>query len=251
MIKYKSPREIALMRESGRIVAEALELVNSLVRPGITTAFLDREVEKFVLGRKGTLMFKGYKGFPANICASVNEEVVHGIPGPRELMEGDILKVDVGVKHGNYVGDAAWTFPVGRVSDNARKLMEVGRGALELAIETIGPFVKLSTVSEAIETFVHGYGYSVVEKYVGHGIGTEMHEDPQVPNFVARPRREFEVLMRPGIVVAIEPMVNEGTYDVETLGNGWTVVTKDRRLSVHFEHTVAVTESGREILTRP
>ena len=238
------------MREAGRITAEALCRIREMIKPGIPTIELDREAERYIKKQGAELAFKGYRGFPANICVSLNEEVVHGIPGDRKIKEGDIVSIDIGVRHKNYYADAAITVSVGAISDTARRLMETTRAALETAIQGIKPGGVLSKLSATIQDFVEGRNFSVVRKYVGHGIGLEMHEDPQVPNYRILPDEQMEVVLKPGLVLAIEPMVNEGTHEVETLSNGWTVVTRDRKLSAHFEHTVAVTEDGYEILTK-
>ena len=237
------------MREAGRIAAGAVELMKEIVVPGITTRQVDTEVEKFIRSKGATPTFKGYRGFTASICASVNEEVVHGIPGDRVLKEGDIIGLDVGATYKNYVGDTAVTLPVGKISGQAQKLIDVTRDSLSAAIAVIAPQEKLSTISRTIQNYVESRGFSVVKKFVGHGIGSQMHEDPQVPNYVIEPVESFEMILKPGIVLAIEPMVNEGTDDVRTLKNGWTVVTRDGKLSAHFEHTVAVTDSGNCVLT--
>ena len=241
--------EIELMREAGRIAAGAVELMKEIVVPGITTRQVDTEVEKFIRSKGAVPTFKGYRGFTASICASVNEEVVHGIPGDRVLKEGDIIGLDVGATYKNYVGDTAVTLPVGKISGQAQKLIDVTRDSLSAAIAVIAPQEKLSTISRTIQNYVESRGFSVVKKFVGHGIGSQMHEDPQVPNYVIEPVESFEMILKPGIVLAIEPMVNEGTDDVRTLKNGWTVVTRDGKLSAHFEHTVAVTDSGNCVLT--
>ncbi|OHB69854.1 MAG: type I methionyl aminopeptidase [Planctomycetes bacterium RBG_16_43_13] len=241
--------EIELMREAGRIAAGAVELMKEIVVPGITTRQVDTEVEKFIRSKGAVPTFKGYRGFTASICASINEEVVHGIPGDRVLKEGDIIGLDVGATYKNYVGDTAVTLPVGKISGQAQKLIDVTRDSLSAAIAVIAPQEKLSTISRTIQNYVESRGFSVVKKFVGHGIGSQMHEDPQVPNYVIEPVESFEMILKPGIVLAIEPMVNEGTDDVRTLKNGWTVVTRDGKLSAHFEHTVAVTDSGNCVLT--
>lgn len=248
----KEAWEIDLMRRAGRIVAAALKMLEERVRPGISTEELDAIFERGVREAGASPTFKGYRGFPASICASVNEEVVHGIPSPdRVLKEGDILSVDCGATYKGYVGDMAVTLPVGRVDDRARRLIGAARGALEAAIRVVGPGVRLSRVSATIQEYVESRGFSVVKKFVGHGVGRSMHEDPQIPNYVLQPVESFDLVLQPGLCLAIEPMVNEGTDDVETLPNGWTVVTRDRKWSAHFEHTVAVTREGREVLTRP
>lgn len=247
LIHVRSPREIECMRRAGAVVAEVLAQSKRLARPGITTRELDEAAEALIRERDGIPLFKGYRGFPATICASVNEEVVHGIPGPRKLRAGDILSVDVGVRLGAYCGDAAVTVPVGDASGEAQRLMDITRGALECAIETMRPGMRLKDICRAIQTHAESHGCSVVRKYTGHGIGREMHEEPQVPNFVAASMPN--PVLRKGTVVAIEPMINAGGSEVEVLDNGWTVVTKDRMLSAHFEHTVAIGGNGPDILT--
>ena len=247
MIVCRSAREIECMREAGAIVAEVLAMCRKRACPGVTTGELDEEAELMIRRRNAVPLFKGYHGYPKSICASVNEEVVHGIPGARKLEEGDILSVDVGARLDGYCGDAAATIPVGRVSDEARQLIETCRVALERGIETLRPNMRLSTLSRAIQDYAESHGCSVVRRYTGHGIGREMHEEPQVPNFVSRSTPD-PILPR-GVVLAIEPMVNAGGSEVDVLKNGWTVVTKDDSLSAHFEHTVAIGENGPEILT--
>jgi methionyl aminopeptidase len=251
MISVKSPRELELMRAAGRMVANALHEAESIVKPGLTTAALDRKLDEVIRAQGGRPAFKGYRGFPASICVSVNEEVVHGIPGGRRLREGDIISVDVGVEYRGYFGDAASTFPVGPISPEAERLLDVCRRSLERGIGAVAAGVRLLTVSAAIENAVREAGLGVVEKFVGHGIGRKLHEEPQVPNFVGDASVDRSVLLKAGMTLAIEPMVNAGTGDVEVLDNGWTVVTRDRRLSAHFEHTVAVAEGGAQILTLP
>lgn len=255
MVRRKSPHEIAIMREAGRLVAEAHARVKETIAPGITTMDLDRLVEEFVKGRGGELVFKNYKGFPGHICASINEEIVHGVPGPRVLEEGDIASIDIGVRHKRYIGDSARTYAVGQVSPEAQRLLDVGDEALRRGIEAAVPGNRISSIGRAIQQYVEGEGYSVVREYTGHGVGMEMHEEPQVPNFVDIRTRMmgYDLKLKPGLVIAIEPMVNEGTYETDVVRvQGWEVViTKDHKLSVHFEHTVAVTSEGPEILTLP
>lgn len=246
MIVLKSPEEIEKMRASGAVVRGALDLVGETIKPGLTTGELDRIVSEYIGKRGAKAAFLGYNGFPACICASVNSEVVHGIPGDRVLEEGDIVGVDVGSIVDGYYGDSAQTFRVGAVSDEAERLLKVTRGSLAKGIEQARPGRYLSDISHAIQTEVEKEGYSVVRKLVGHGIGRKMHEDPQVPNF-GKPGRG--VLLREGMVLAIEPMVNVGGEDVRILEDDWTVVTMDGSLSAHFEHTVAIRESGPDILT--
>lgn len=254
MTVRKSPYEIQIMREAGRVVAEAHQLVRQAVRPGITTADLDALVEEYVKSKGGELIFKGYRGFPGHICASVNEEIVHGVPGPRRLEDGDIISVDIGVRLKRYVGDSAWSYPVGDVSDDARKLLEAGEEALARGIAAAQPGNRISAIGRAVQEYAEGLGYGVVRDYTGHGVGTEMHEKPQVPNFVdKKPGLGQDPKIKTGLVIAIEPMLNAGTHQTETRRvKGWeVVVTRDRKLSVHFEHTVAVTDEGPVILTLP
>lgn len=249
MIECKSPRQISRMREAGRIVAGALSLIEESAKSGVTTGFLNDEVERYVRVRHGIPAFKGYRGYTKSICTSINEEVVHGIPGPRKLCEGDILSVDIGVEYKKYVADAALTVPIGDVGPEAHRLLEVCRKALYLAIEAVRAGARLSEVSGAIQQYVEANGYSVIRDYTGHGIGRRMHEDPQVPNYVSEELLANDVILLEGMALAIEPMICQGGPETEVLDNRWTVVTKDRKLSAHFEHTVVVTERGREILT--
>lgn len=215
--------------------------------PGVTTADIDAAADACIRKAGAASLFKGYRGYPGNICASVNEEVVHGIPGSRVLKAGDALSVDVGVRLGGYCGDAALTVPVGDWLPETQRLAQVCRESLDRAIAVLKPGVMLSTVCRTIQLYVESQGYSVVRRYTGHGIGREMHEDPQVPNFFARSMTD--VSLPEGAVLAIEPMINAGRSEVEVLANGWTVVTKDRTLSAHFEHTVAIRDNGPDILT--
>lgn len=235
------------MRAAGVIVAEALEVCRQMAAPDVTTAEIDAAAEACIRKAGGVALFKGYRGYPGNICVSVNEEVVHGIPGARKLKAGDALSVDVGVRLGGYCADAAVTVPVGAWTPETTRLAQVCREALDRAIGVLKPGVQLSTVCRTIQMYVESQGYSVVRRYTGHGIGREMHEDPQVPNFFARSMTD--VTLPEGAVLAIEPMINAGRPEVEVLSNGWTVVTKDRSLSTHFEHTVAIRDSGPDILT--
>jgi methionyl aminopeptidase len=247
----KSDWEIDIMRKAGHIVGEGLQLLQQSVKPGLSTGDLDAIFEKHVRASGAIPTFKGYRGFPASLCVSINEEVVHGIPSnERKLKEGDIVSLDAGATYKGYVGDAAVTVGVGKISSKAQKLIDVTRESLEAAINVVGPGAKLSVIAATIQNYAESRGYSVVKKYVGHGIGQNLHEEPQVPNYVIKPVESFEFVLRAGHCIAIEPMVNEGTDDVRTLTDDWTVVTKDRRLSAHFEHTIAVTKDGREVLTR-
>lgn len=246
MIKLKSPQEIEIMREAGQIVAHVHQALAKAIKPGVTTKELDELAETMIREAGGIPTFKGYHGYPASICASVNEEVVHGIPGKRKLGEGDVIAIDLGVTYKGYVGDSAYTHPVGKVSDDARRLLEVTATALEKAIEQCRPGNRLSDLGHAVQTYVEAQGFSVVREYVGHGIGAQMHEPPQVPNYGLPGQGP---VLQPGMVLAVEPMVNAGTWEVKLLGDDWTVVTKDRMFSAHFEHTVAITENGPLILT--
>lgn len=246
MIVTKSLAELETMREAGRITAAALRVVGEAVRPGVTTAELDALAEEVIRSAGAVPAFKGYHGFPATLCTSVDSEVVHGIPGRRRLAEGQILSVDCGAVVDGYYGDCAMTFPVGAVSAQARRLIEVTRGSLEAAIERCVPGVRLYDISAAVQSVVEGAGFSVVREYVGHGIGRSMHEDPQVPNYG---QAGTGPVLHAGTVLAIEPMVNAGGHDVRSLADGWTVVTADGSLSAHFEHTVAITEGGPWVLT--
>ena len=239
--------EIEIMRTAGGVVAEVLDLCRELARPGVTTGELDRQAEALIRRRGGVPLFKGYRGYPSSICASVNEEVVHGIPGARALNEGDLLSVDVGVRLDGFCADAATTCPVGKVSEAGERLMRVCREALDRGIRTLRPGMRLSTLCRAIQLYVESQGCSVVRQYTGHGIGREMHEEPQVPNFVAKGMPD--PVLPEGTVLAIEPMINAGRAEVKLLDNGWTVVTRDGALSAHFEHTVALREAGPDILT--
>jgi methionyl aminopeptidase len=246
MIIRKSKNEIEKMRASGQIVARVLKRLSEMVRPGITTRDLDAEAERMIRAAGAIPTFKGYHGYPASICASINDEVVHGIPSNRKLREGDIIGIDCGATLQGYVGDSAMTVAVGKISDEAQKLMDVTRGSLYAAIEKCKVGNRLGDVCNAVQAYVEPLGYSIVRNFCGHGIGRAMHEEPQVPNY-GKPGTG--PVLREGWVIAIEPMVNLGRHDVKTLSDGWTVITMDGRPSAHFEHTVAITESGPQILT--
>ncbi len=246
MIVTKSDAELAIMREAGRITAAALRVVAGAVKPGVTTAQLDALAEETIRAAGAKPAFKGYHGFPGTLCTSVDGQVVHGIPGPRVLREGEILSVDCGAIVDGYYGDSAMTFPVGQVSVEARRLMDVTRESLEAGIARCVPGMRLYDISAAVQTVAEAAGFSIVREYVGHGIGRSMHEDPQVPNYG---KAGTGPTLKPGMVLAIEPMVNAGRADVHSLDDGWTVVTVDGSMSAHFEHTVAVTEHGPMVLT--
>jgi methionyl aminopeptidase len=251
MIILKTPREIEKMREANRIVAEILARIGEVMAPGVTTGDLDRIAEEMIRNAKGRPAFKGYvmrnnTPYPACICSSVNDEVVHGIPGPRVLKEGDVVGVDVGVEYMDFVGDAARTYPVGRISPEAEKLLSVTEEALYRGIKQATPGNRLQDISAAVQRHVEANGFSVVRDFVGHGVGRSMHEPPQIPNYVAggwNPRLE------PGMTLALEPMVNQGTWRIKLLSDEWTAVTADGKLSAHFEHSIAVTENGALILS--
>jgi methionyl aminopeptidase len=243
----KSPQEIETMRRSNQIVAEVLGEIKFAARPGVTTRELNELAEKLLGQRQARSAFKGYNGYPAALCTSVNEEVVHGIPSDRVLREGDILSLDFGAIYEDYYGDAAITLPIGRISAEAERLMRVAEEALYLAIQQARPENRLQDISAAIQDHVESHGFSVVRDFVGHGIGKYLHEKPQVPNFGSPGRG---IRLRPGMTLAIEPMINAGGHEVMILEDGWTAVTKDRSLSAHFEHSVAVTENGPLILSR-
>lgn len=246
MIVLKTAAEIEKMRRIGKIVARAHQLVAETIAPGITTGQLDRQVAEFFETEGVTGAFLGYQGFPKNICTSVNEQVVHGIPGNRRLEEGDIVGVDIGASLDGYFGDSARTYPVGKISEDAQRLLQVTEEALYKGIEKAVPGNRLSDVSHAIQQHVEAAGFSVVREFVGHGVGRDMHEAPQIPNF-GPPGRGPR--LRSGMTLAIEPMVNLKAADVVILDDGWTVVTKDAGLSAHFEHSVAITPEGPLILT--
>ncbi|PKQ19258.1 MAG: type I methionyl aminopeptidase [Actinobacteria bacterium HGW-Actinobacteria-6] len=246
MIVIKSPVEIEMMREAGRITAKALRLVGEAVRPGVTTRALDKIAEEYIRSEGAKPAFLGYHGFPATLCTSINEQVVHGIPGKRMLTEGDILSVDCGAVVDGFFGDSAMTFAVGEVNPEARALMDATRDSLDAGIAKMRADMRLYDIGAAVQQVAEAAGFSVVREYVGHGIGRAMHEEPQVPNFGQAGKG---VQLKPGMVFAVEPMVNAGGYEVRSLDDGWTVVTADGSLSAHFEHTIAVTEDGPVILT--
>lgn len=247
MIFLKSPEEIEKMSISGKMVAEILLEIRNRIKPGITTQELDLFAHRLTVKKKARPAFKGYNGYPFSLCVSVNEEVVHGFPSKRRLVEGDIVSLDFGVCFNGYYGDAALTQAVGKVSPQAERLMQVTREALFKGLEEIRAGKRLGDISSAVQQHVESNGFSVVRQFVGHGIGKVLHEDPQIPNYGEAGKG---ILLKPGMVFAIEPMVNVGCSEVELLADGWTAVTKDRSLSAHFEHTIAITENGCRILTQ-
>ena len=246
MIELKTKDEVEKMRRAGRIVAEILARLTEEAKPGLTTLELDAMAEKWTKDAGAVPAFKGYHGFPNTLCTSVNEQVVHGIPNDRPLQEGDIISVDFGVKIDGFFGDSATTIPVGEVSDELKKLMDATKKSLALGIEQAKANNRLEDIGFAVQSYCESLGYGVVREYVGHGIGRELHEPPQVPNFG---RKGKGLRIRPGMVLCLEPMINMGTAEVETLDDGWTVVTKDRKPSAHFEHSIAIFEDRTEILT--
>ena len=247
MIILKSEREINYMRDAGKIVAKALSEVRKAAKPNVMTLELDEIAEKYIKNCGATPAFKGYHGFPGNICSSVNEEVVHGIPGLKKLKNGDTVSVDIGAVINGYYGDAAITIPVGEIQTEVQRLLDVTEQSLYKGIERAIINNRLSDISHAVQQHAESFGYGVVRDYVGHGIGRNMHEDPQVPNY-GQPGRGPR--LKPGMTLAIEPMINMGTHEVTTLDDGWTVITSDGKRSAHFEHTIAITHDGPEIMTK-
>ncbi len=246
MIQIKSKREIEFMRCAGRIAANALAAAGKAVRPGITTGELNEIIQKSIEKDGAYPSFLGYAGFPGAACISVNDEVIHGIPGPRVLCEGDLVKIDVGATYQGYVGDCANTFAVGKISEEAQRLIDVTRQSFYEGMKNARPGMWVSDISHAIQTYVEANGYSVVRKYVGHGVGAKLHEEPEVPNF-GQPGKGARLIS--GMTIAVEPMVNQGVFTVKELSDGWTVKTTDGKLSAHYENSVLITENGPEILT--
>ncbi len=246
MIELKSKAELEKIGESCRIVARALQMVEKMIEPGIETREIDRQVFDLIKGEGGEPSFLGYRGYPASTCISINEVIVHGIPGKRKVADGDLVSVDIGVYKNGFHGDAARTFLVGNVSEEKKKITKVVRESLERGIAAAKPNGRLSDISAAIQKHAEKNGFSVVRDLVGHGIGRNMHEEPQVPNYGVAGNGP---VLQPGMVLAIEPMINSGTFETETLEDGWTIVTADRKLSAHWENTIAITEKGVVVLT--
>jgi methionyl aminopeptidase len=246
MIPLKSDKDLAMIEASARILAGVMRKLREQVKAGISTGEIDMLAEELVRRENASPAFKGYKGFPASICTSVNEEIVHGIPGDKKLKEGDIISLDLGVNYQGYFSDLAITVAVGKVNPSVKKLIEVTRKALSEGIKQAWPEKRLSDISYAIQSYVERYGFSVVREFVGHGIGEDLHEEPEIPNF-GKPG--LGPLLKSGMVLAIEPMVNMGGWESSILDNGWTAVTRDGLASAHFEHTVAITQAGPKILT--
>lgn len=247
MVILKQPEEIVRARASNRIVAEALSVLREKVKPGITTGEMDKIAEGIAEKRGAKPAFKGYRGYPYSLCTSVNEEVVHGMPSDRVLLEGDIVGLDFGVYYQGFYGDSAITLPVGRISDQGKRLLQVTERSLYAAIDQARDGNRLGDISSAVQETVEVCGYSVVRDFVGHGIGKSLHEDPQIPNFGKKGRG---IELKTGMILAIEPMINAGNYKVKILPDGWTVITEDGSLSAHFEHSVAITDKGPEILSK-
>lgn len=248
MVVIKSAAEIEKIRRASRVVAKVLLQIKDYIKAGISTLELDRLAEEWIRAEGATPAFKGYLGYKATLCTSINEEVVHGIPSSKRILKnGDIIGVDCGAIIEGYYGDGAYTFPVGEVPENTKKLLEVAEESLRKGIAQMTPDKRLYDIGAAVQKHAESHGFSVVRDYVGHGIGTKLHEEPQVPNY-GEPNTGFR--LKSGMVFAIEPMVNEGTHETELLSDGWTVVTKDRKMSAHFEDTIAITDQGPEILTR-
>lgn len=247
MIKLKSQLEIEKMREAGKITAGALVAAGEVIRPGVTTGFIDSVIRKFIESHGAKPSFLGYAGFPASACISINDEVIHGIPGPREILDGDIVKVDVGAFYKGFHGDSARTFFCGNVNDAAKDIERVCRESFFAGLEAAKPGARLGDVSSAIQNYVESAGYSIVKEYVGHGIGEKLHESPDVPNYGIAGRG---MRLSEGMTLAIEPMINAGTEKVMVLDDDWTVVTRDGALSAHYENTIVITKDGAEILTK-
>ena len=247
MIIYRSPQEIQKVKAAGAIVSKTLKLLFENLRPGITTRQLDELAEEFIRSQDAVPSFKGYNGFPASICVSIDNEVVHGIPGKKTIEEGQMVSIDVGVYKDGYHGDAAWTYSIGEIGEENRKLMEVGQECLRRGIDQARVGNHLGDIGHAIQSYAESHGFSVVRDLVGHGVGKKLHEEPQVPHYG---KAHTGLELKPGLIIAIEPMINAGVFQVRMLDDNWTIVTADGKRSVHFEHTVAVMESGPTILTK-
>ncbi len=246
MVTVKSNRELDIMRQAGKLVSEVLQEVAALVKPGVTLAELDQAAEELTLARGAKPAFKGYLGYKHTLCTSVNEQVVHGVPTNRALVEGDIIGLDYGLVFNGFYGDSAVTVPVGAISANRARLMKATRDSLYAAIEASREGNSLKDIARAVEETVRPFGYGIVREFVGHGIGQKLHEDPQIPNYTAG---ASNLKLRKGMTICIEPMINEGVSSVKVLGDRWTAVTTDGKMSAHFEHTLAITEGPAEVLT--
>ena len=248
MISIKSNKEIEKLRKAGEITAGALQAAGEALHPGMTTRELDKVVERYFLSHGAKPGFKGYEGFPAAACISVNDEVIHGIPGPRKIMEGDIVSVDTGAYIDGYYGDACKTFACGKIAPEVQALLDSTEESLMMAIEMVKPGVRVGDIGAAIQKYNEDRGFSVVREFVGHGLGRDMHEEPEVPNFGKAGRG---IRLQPGMVICIEPMINMGTAAIKVMPDKWTVKTQDGKLSAHFEHAIAITQNGNVILSRP
>ena len=247
MVTIKSPREIELLKVAGEITGSTHNYLKPYIKPGITTKELDNLAEEYILSRGATPSFKGYDGFPGSICTSINEEVVHGIPGNRKLKEGDIITLDIGACWKGYHGDSAWTYAVGKISKEKQKLMDVTKESLFKGLEQIKPGNKIGDIGHAVQTYAESFGYGVVRELVGHGVGTDVHEEPDVPNY-GKPNTGLT--LKEGMVIAVEPMITMGDKEIYILDDDWTIITQDEMPAAHFEHTIVVTKNGYEILTR-
>lgn len=249
MIKRKTAREIDLMRRAGKIAAAARHLAGEMVTVGATTHSIDKRVRDFIHSQGAVPVFLGYNGFPANICVSVNEEIIHGIPSSRKLIQGDVVSIDIGAAKNGFIGDCAATYIAGQGSAEDERLIEVTRGCFYEGIKFARAGYRVSDISRAIQQYAEGNGYSVVREYVGHGVGAKMHEPPEVPNYIENPRKKADPRLLPGMTIAVEPMVNAGKEAIKILSDGWTVVTADGKNSAHYENTILITDGEPEILT--
>ncbi|MEG0685702.1 MAG: type I methionyl aminopeptidase [Erysipelotrichales bacterium] len=247
MIIRKSQREIEIMREAGRIVALVHDRIKEMMKPGVTTNQINKVAEEIITSHDATPSFKGYGGFPSAVCASVNEVLVHGFPDNKPLKDGDVVTIDVGACYKGYHGDSGWTYTIGEVSKETQQLLDVTKQSLFNALEIIKPGIHLSDISNTIETYVESYGYGIPREYTGHGIGSNLHEDPSIPNFGKAGRGP---ILKEGMTIAIEPMVTQGKRQTRTLSDGWTVETVDKKITAHYEHTIVITANGYEILTQ-
>ncbi len=247
MITIKSPREIELLRIAGEITGSTHNYLKPYIKPGITTKELDTLAEEYILSRDATPSFKGYDGFPGTVCISINEEVVHGIPGNRKLKEGDIVTLDIGACYKGYHGDSAWTYAVGKISDEKQKLMDVTKESLFKGLEQVKAGNRIGDIGHAVQEYAESFGYGVVRELVGHGVGTDVHEEPDVPNYG---KAHTGPILKEGMVIAVEPMITMGDKAICILDDDWTIITQDEKPAAHFEHTVVVTKEGYEILTR-
>jgi len=250
MIITKTPREIEFMRAAGKIAAEARELAGSLVQVGATTRSIDKAIHKYLTEQKAILTFLGYRDFPANVCISINEEVIHGIPGTRRLMQGDIVSIDIGATKNGYIGDCAGTFIAGKGSPESENLVRVTRECFYEGLKQAKSGNRVSDISRAIQQHAEANGFSVVREYTGHGVGRKLHEPPEIPNYIETPRKNKDPRLLPGMTLAIEPMINAGKPEILILKDGWTIVTADSSPSAHYENTILITENEPEILTK-